>query len=379
MRPFRRAVAAALGRLPVSSRALGPPKGRVTSAVRWLEANIPSVRNRATFASAVSQYLVPLTFPAGDPLKVRAGGVHRHPPTFVVELTGARVAGRFATVIGPDDRIFDESIHVDSQYWSWDDLSYRWKLKRLRRRSGRWLALSCIFATGFHEWLTYCLPRIDLAARAGLADDTSFLLPFGASRWHWDSLEALGFARERGVAFDGGHWELERLVFPSLPSDRPVEWACEWLRGARLSTASEPSRPTRLYVSRRKARLRRVLNEDEILAYLEPLGFVPYCLEDLPFGEQAGLLARAEAVIGPHGAGLTNCVFSPPGCVVIEFMHPLYAYPCFYWQATACGHRYGYVVSEVVPQPGFARDVRFADLRVNIQGLRRLVETMLPA
>jgi len=42
------------------------------------------------------------------------------------------------------------------------------------------------------------------------------------------------------------------------------------------------------------------------------------------------LFQRAECVIGPHGAGLTNLVFCRPGVQVIEVGTPYRPWACFY-------------------------------------------------
>jgi Glycosyltransferase 61 len=47
-------------------------------------------------------------------------------------------------------------------------------------------------------------------------------------------------------------------------------------------------------------------------------GFEKVVLELLPFDEQVALFRRAECVIGGHGAGLSNIIFSPPGCRIVE-------------------------------------------------------------
>jgi capsular polysaccharide biosynthesis protein len=75
----------------------------------------------------------------------------------------------------------------------------------------------------------------------------------------------------------------------------------------------------RLYVTRRDALTRRVVNEDEVVAALSPLGFETVELEGMAVVEQALLFASAELVVGSHGAGFSNLVFSPVGTGVLEF------------------------------------------------------------
>jgi hypothetical protein len=77
--------------------------------------------------------------------------------------------------------------------------------------------------------------------------------------------------------------------------------------------------PTRrLYISRELQKHRRTLNERALLEALRHYGFEKVLPETLPMREQVRLFASAEAVIGTHGAGLTNLLFCRPGAAVIE-------------------------------------------------------------
>jgi hypothetical protein len=87
----------------------------------------------------------------------------------------------------------------------------------------------------------------------------------------------------------------------------------------RTFTIPQVERPTQaILISRRKAALRRVLNEDELFEALKPRGFRRFDLENLSLGEQVALFNDAHTVVGPHGAGLTNLLFSQPSCNVVE-------------------------------------------------------------
>ena len=66
----------------------------------------------------------------------------------------------------------------------------------------------------------------------------------------------------------------------------------------------------KLYISRRKSKNRRVINENEILDNLHRQGFLAVDLEDLSVEDQIRRFASAKIVIGPHGAGLVNIIFS---------------------------------------------------------------------
>ncbi len=82
---------------------------------------------------------------------------------------------------------------------------------------------------------------------------------------------------------------------------------------------AESGFPKRIYISRNDARLRRVLNEDRILPILEARGFQRVTLKGLPMAQQVQFFRQAEAVVGPHGAGLAHTAWCKPGTKVIEF------------------------------------------------------------
>jgi capsular polysaccharide biosynthesis protein len=92
-----------------------------------------------------------------------------------------------------------------------------------------------------------------------------------------------------------------------------------------LYLPEEPARGTafrRLYVSRRDAAFRRVLNEDKLMPILRAYGFEEVVMSKLSVGEQAKVFSEAEIVMGPNGSALANLVFAHPSCHVIEFSAP---------------------------------------------------------
>jgi capsular polysaccharide biosynthesis protein len=91
------------------------------------------------------------------------------------------------------------------------------------------------------------------------------------------------------------------------------EWVSRFLRDSFLPLIKPEhlvQRAPRLYVSRAGAMWRSVINEQEVMARLSPLGFVKTTLEGLSVLQQVALFAQAECVIAPHGAALANLVFA---------------------------------------------------------------------
>lgn len=142
----------------------------------------------------------------------------------------------------------------------------------------------------------------------------------------------------------------QAIALPFLSGEEAGCLPQSWLTRFRATTtrlwgAADASQPRRLYVARRLATKRRILNEDDLVAGLRSRGFEPIVLETLSLADQYRCFATAEAVVAPHGAGLTNLLHAPSGCRVVELFP---AAPSFHyrWLSHACQHPYNCLSGE---------------------------------
>ncbi len=77
----------------------------------------------------------------------------------------------------------------------------------------------------------------------------------------------------------------------------------------------------KIYISRRHAGKRRIVNEDEVCDVLRSFGFETICTEELSFEQQIRVCSRARYIVSNHGAGLTNTLFMKDGGNVLELRH----------------------------------------------------------
>lgn len=123
-----------------------------------------------------------------------------------------------------------------------------------------------------------------------------------------------------------------------------------WFRTAISSRL--PTRPSvKLYLSRKTANRRSLLNEQEVIRRLRERGFKCIVPELLDVSEQIAYFSSASVIVSPSGAALTNMVFMPPGGIVVV-MHTRYVLTGpfslhFDDLATACGHEYRSVECDV--------------------------------
>ncbi|MEL7431147.1 MAG: glycosyltransferase 61 family protein [Chlamydiota bacterium] len=195
---------------------------------------------------------------------------------------------------------------------------------------GKLAVISSSGQENWYHWLFQVLPRLKILAQSGIEYDRIYLANLDHP-WQKNSLkifmEHFGLS-ERDFLFVNGDTiiKADLLIVPSvpfIPSKSPAfpSWLKACIRDAFLPKKWESTFPERLYISRRKACSRRIVQEETLLKALEKKGFVSICLEDLDPQEQAALFSFAKIIVGPHGSGFANLIFSHPGTVVVEIDH----------------------------------------------------------
>jgi hypothetical protein len=176
----------------------------------------------------------------------------------------------------------------------------------------------------YYHWFFDALPRLMLAWRMGLSP--RLLLSVRHQRpFILHSLERLGVSLE-DVTFMPRHSRarLHSLWLPTFAGP-PDYHRPELLEDIRMRLGLRHGRPgRRIYLSRRKAHCRHVLNEQALMGALKGLGFEVLCAEDLTPREQVEAFCDCEALVSNHGAGLSNLLFMPRGAVVLELRKDRY-------------------------------------------------------
>ena len=229
------------------------------------------------------------------------------------------------------------------------------KLQIRRRIQGKSLFIGDYFsqALNYCHWVVDNLPRLLVARR--LSFDFAHVIgvfmlqaPFQAAtleRVLSPGQDYLAFAQDDGlVAFD----ELYFVDNASIAHfDHPLLGCDAHLTSALvddLTATVTPQRSRRLYVPRRHSR--SVLNPGEIEPLLAAYGFETIDTDAMSFSEQVATFAEAEAIVGPHGAALTNILFSPPTSKLVEFFPAFGGSPTFYRLATARGQSYSCYIDD---------------------------------
>lgn len=228
-------------------------------------------------------------------------------------------------------------------------------LPKIEDFTGNIAVLSGLSNDIYFHWILDVLPKIGLLQEAGfkLSEIDGFIvrdrLPFQR-----ETLELLNISETRRIdPIQHPHIRGDRLIVPSFSGH--ISWpnpqACRWLQRQFLEIETIKNNDTfeRIYISRKSAKTRRILNEGEIVEILEKYGFKTVNLETLSVVEQARLFNQAKVIVAPHGSGLTNLVFCQPGTIAIELFSPNYVYHCYWWLSNLAGLNYYYCLGETLP------------------------------
>ncbi|MGK7892315.1 MAG: DUF563 domain-containing protein [Xenococcus sp. (in: cyanobacteria)] len=203
-------------------------------------------------------------------------------------------------------------------------VQYQGNLLSLITRSGR---------QNYYHWLYDILPRIHLCECAVDLDKIDHILVNEFFRhFQLETLDCLNISREKIISsYDVQHLKAENIIVTEHPNPNwtcPPQWIVNWLREQFLPKVQENSKldlNTRIYIERGDSNQKRhLLNEEEVVSFLQQEGFTSYTLSQLSVLEQICLFSNAEIIVGVHGAGFANLAFSNKGTKIVEMFSEVY-------------------------------------------------------
>ncbi len=179
-------------------------------------------------------------------------------------------------------------------------------------------------------WITSSIVRLLMLEKTGL--DYTLLYPeeWDGIAYIQESLKAFPNLKFKRIPA-GVHVQVKNLLLPEV---RPFT-AC--FNGNELQAVHDyfvsriPSEfldktyPERIYVTRKKAKYRKVSNENEVVNLLSLYGFSVVDFDDLSFWEQVVQMYSAKMFVSIHGAGYSNTLFMNRETHVVEIVNAAYA------------------------------------------------------
>mgnify|MGYP002777179442 CR=1 FL=1 len=271
----------------------------VNSAIRPIHVDRPEV---TTFCQQFDESPFP-EFPEIGVIELQDTLVHL--PTCVHRFEGVILRNGIL-----DDRLFTHIKYLTVF------LSLTW---RSPRKAGTAVLLGLPYIKNYFHWLVEILPRIQLVENDPAYDGVPWILPAQVPRYVREIISAAGYD-DRVEYLASGTYQFEHLILPTTMSygagpNHPKELA--WLRQKFLPQPM-PQATRRIWVSRRDAQSRFLLDEDAILQRLASLGFELVCPGELDFAAKVKVFSEAQMIVGPHGASLTHVVFAPDNAGLVE-------------------------------------------------------------
>ncbi len=225
-------------------------------------------------------------------------------------------------------------------------------------------------------WITSSLHRLIMLQQLG--KDFTLLYPEA-----WDTIP---YVTESLKAFPnlkiykiptGVHVQVPHLLMPEVRPFTACFDGSELQTVRNYMTAHIPAEfltkpyPTKVYITRKKAKYRKVQNEQEVIDFLSPQGFSVLDFDDLSFWEQVALMKGVKEFVSIHGAGMANLVFAQTQIHVIELLHKFTTpktYRFVFWiLVTLLKQEYTVVFCETIPnhENELMRDLKIKIIDLN--------------
>lgn len=275
-------------------------------------------------------------------------------------------------------------------------LTYIFKKKALLE-DGRYIAAINYWSEGYYHWMAEIIPR--LFCIKNLLQDSILLVPetwnsfysrktmikcfmekgqpFTKNGFHFHSLAPFQIKGIQTIPYDN-YFCIKNLIIPSYtaPTGNYNDAVMQGIRDLYHGFFSlKFNKGLKIYLSRAKAERRKIINENDLIAFLNKYGFTTLCFEDFTFEEQVSISYNAKYMIGLHGANLTNMLFMKPESYVLEIrpendIHNL----CYYSLASSLNINYLYYFGKKNRKDASAQD---SDLIIDLEGLKVELEKIL--
>jgi len=245
---------------------------------------------------------------------------------------------------------------------------YRIKFQIFKK--GVYIIVHDEWSSNYFHWLTDVLPRLYIARF--LLQDTILILPDTfKSSYHHHTIKRFNIVNIKRADIHSFYF-VKQLIFPSHLTAPGGYYNPQILRAAvnflTVGCNKNIHRGKKIYISRKNAYTRRIVNEAEVIALLEKEGFSIVLCEELSFEEQVSIFSNAAILIAVHGAGLTNMAFMSEGSSVLELrkLDDSDRFNCYFRLSAVFNHRYFYQLSQ---QQELA-DSHFQDIYVDTKLLK---------
>ena len=238
----------------------------------------------------------------------------------------------------------------------------------------------------YWHWIFDVLPRLNIVKQTQNLDEIDFyLFPNINNKYQKETIEILNIPFLKFISsIKFRHIECEKIIVADHPYviknnatdeiQNLPNWIIEWLKinltkGNKLE---DNNFPKKIYINRKDAsanvsKRRKIINEEEVIKRVESEGYVSVQLSDYHFKDQIKLFHNAKKIVGLHGAGFANVIFSTPNTKMIE-LKPFQAGKVCENLAKKCNLDYDCI--SVVPEK-YNEKNQMGNITININDLEK--------
>lgn len=282
------------------------------------------------------------------------------------------------SLVVPDDKIQSKGSIMDMHKFIF--LSQQWSGKVVHPVSTQESPLALVHelwsARNYYHWVCDALPRLILLQQ--FYPKCTLILPDPTPDYITNSIKLLGY--EKTVRIDVNTIvKADYLVRPEAvsPNGEQHPYLINKVKDLLTSNRNQTSNQDRIYVSRLKANVRRIVNEDEVIKLFTSYGFKIVYFEDSSFEEQVQMMQNTKILAGAHGAGFTNLLFMPDNSFTIELINKNAVNTCYYHLASNTKIHHSVILCDAIEQAGIA--LNDFDIQVNIEELKSTLELVTQA
>ncbi|MDB5226402.1 MAG: hypothetical protein JWN78_595 [Bacteroidota bacterium] len=273
------------------------------------------------------------------------------PPVFLVEVDNAYISP--FGVVYKHGFVVKESVYSMFNARSFYASFYKkLLLNKIIHIDGKCTIVHNSYFQNYYHWLLEAVPRLYLLKEQApqltliLNEDSPGFIKQYVKLFRFKEVV---YVNERHLV------KADHAIFPTFTSRglamyEPIirEMATWLLKENNIRTGNPLSK--NIFITRKSAKYRRLINEQEVIDYLSSRNVEIVTLEDLSIREQMQLFAEAKNVIGVQGAGMSNMIYAQHAKLLVTIIHeehPDDAYfnlaninntGCYYFQCKGTGN-----------------------------------------
>jgi hypothetical protein len=286
------------------------------------------------------------------------------------------------SIIDSSNQILDGAQRHPYYYNPWKN-SYNYSLTSIQKIPEARVLKGNVFClatdgchNGFFHFLTRLTAKLSILEEVGIDKNTfsHFIVNGPEKKYKKECLKQAGIDLNKVIYADENQLFTAELLF-FVPRVRFHSLGHDYLRDIFLDKNSAKAF-NNTYVSRKDAKHRYLLQEDEMLQTLSKFDFNEVTLSTLSCKEQASLFNSSKNIIGCHGAGLANIIFCQKDANLVEIYDDEFVNVNYWFYANIFGLNYFPLIGKTIQGKTIQGRKGFDDIALNTKHIERIDELM---